>query len=52
MDLVHGHGLYDVEVDTSKGSPRECALAIVAALRGIGPAGAFQRLREEMSPGE
>ncbi|WP_439663193.1 chloramphenicol phosphotransferase CPT family protein [Lentzea sp. HUAS TT2] len=28
LQSVHQHGLYDFEVDTGAGSPRECALAI------------------------
>jgi chloramphenicol 3-O phosphotransferase len=32
QDAVHAHGLYDLEVDTSKLSPVECAAAIRAAL--------------------
>lgn len=45
QDAVHAHGLYDLDVDTSKLSPAQCADAIRAALaQGPGPPTAFQRL--------
>lgn len=48
IDLVHGHGIYDIEVDTSKCNPRECAVQVEEALHGIDSADAFQRLREAL----
>lgn len=46
FSLVHAHGLYDVEVDTSTTSPEDCAIRIWERLEdGIGPT-AFGRLRE------
>lgn len=45
QDAVHAHGLYDLEVDTSKLSPAQCADAIRAVLaQGPGSPTAFQRL--------
>jgi chloramphenicol 3-O phosphotransferase len=44
--LVHAHGLYDLEVDTSVSSPEECALQIKQRLqRGPEPS-AFRQLRD------
>jgi chloramphenicol 3-O phosphotransferase len=43
--LVHAHGIYDLEVDTSLSSPQECALQIRAGLEGGTPPMAFRRLR-------
>lgn len=46
LGRVHAHGIYDVEVDTYKASPEECALSIKTRLEdGAGPV-AFRRLRE------
>jgi chloramphenicol 3-O phosphotransferase len=39
----HAHGPYDVEVDTSKGTPRECALQVKAFMERKTPT-AFQDL--------
>ena len=45
-DLVHSHGVYDLEVDTSTLTPMECANQIKHRLRN-GPApDALRRLRE------
>ncbi|MFD5826574.1 chloramphenicol phosphotransferase CPT family protein [Lentzea sp. NPDC060358] len=45
LESVHRHGLYDFEVDTGAGGPRECALAITRFLsRPPGPR-AFDELR-------
>ena len=44
-ELVHAHGVYDLEVDTSVMSPEECADAIRAALAQGGPS-ALRRLRD------
>jgi chloramphenicol 3-O phosphotransferase len=46
FDLVHAHGVYDVEVDTSLSSPQECALQIRAGLEGGPPPLAFRWLRD------
>jgi len=43
--LVHAHGLYDVEVDTSVYDPKECALQIKHHLQH-GPPSAFKRLKQ------
>ena len=42
---VHGHSIYDFEVDTSLISPEECALAIQQAISGDAPT-ALRRLRD------
>ncbi|MFK4087109.1 chloramphenicol phosphotransferase CPT family protein [Kribbella sp. NPDC020789] len=42
--VVHQHGVYDVEVDTERNSPRECALMIRDRL-AAGPPTAFDQLR-------
>ena len=47
FDLVHAHGVYDLEVDTSKSSTEECALEIKRRLEGGGSAEAFKRLRQQ-----
>ena len=44
--LVHAHGLYDLEVDTSIYSVEECAVQIKRRLRE-GEPGAFKRLKEQ-----
>jgi chloramphenicol 3-O phosphotransferase len=41
---VHAIGLYDLEVDTSVCTPRECALQIQEALHDLAEVGAFQHL--------
>ena len=43
FEQVHAHGDYDVEVDTSKVTPRECAERVAAAADE--PSAAFDRLR-------
>jgi chloramphenicol 3-O phosphotransferase len=43
---VHAHQLYDVEVDTSKQSPEECARQISVYLRAGRVPTAFRRLRD------
>jgi chloramphenicol 3-O phosphotransferase len=43
--LVHQHGLYDIEVDTTQTSAEECARAILAHVSSHPPQ-AFARLRE------
>lgn len=44
-DLVHAHGIYDLELDTSVLSPQTCALQIKEALHNGCPRQAFRRLR-------
>lgn len=46
FDIVHAHGIYDLEVDTSIYSPTECALQIQARLESGGPPTAFKRLKQ------
>ena len=46
---VHAHGTYDIEVDTSALSPRECAARVLAAVERSRPPTAFDRLRQEMA---
>jgi chloramphenicol 3-O phosphotransferase len=43
-DLVHAHGRYDVELDTSTLDAEECAARIKDAVRGRLPRTAFRRL--------
>ena len=43
--LVHAHGLYDLEVDTSVAGPEECAEQILRHLHDGPPPDAFARLR-------
>ena len=44
-EVVHAHGLYDVEVDTSIDSAEACAAQVVAALQDLEPSrSAFRRL--------
>jgi chloramphenicol 3-O phosphotransferase len=45
--LVHAHGIYDLEVDTSVSSAQECALQIKARLQDGNPPSAFKRLKEQ-----
>jgi chloramphenicol 3-O phosphotransferase len=44
FDLVHAHGVYDLEVDTSLASPDQCAQHIVDLVRSGRPPQAFRRL--------
>jgi chloramphenicol 3-O phosphotransferase len=46
VEIVHHHGIYDVEVDTSSSSPMECARQVEEGLRDIARANAFRQLRE------
>jgi chloramphenicol 3-O phosphotransferase len=41
--MVHAHGVYDVEVDTSVLAPEECADAVIERMQR--PAAAFATLR-------
>lgn len=49
IDLVHAQMQYDVEIDTSRQTPRECALAINDYLATRRQTGAFDRLRHELA---
>lgn len=44
--LVHAHGVYDFEVDTSLSSPEECAEQVAGFLASGVPSRAFEILRE------
>ncbi|HSN73882.1 MAG TPA: AAA family ATPase [Anaerolineae bacterium] len=44
FDLVHVHGVYDLEVDTSLASPEQCARQVVELLRSGMPPQAFKIL--------
>jgi chloramphenicol 3-O phosphotransferase len=51
QDAVHAHGVYDLEVDTSKLDPAQCAERIAQRLKEHGnTASAFQRLASLSSP--
>jgi chloramphenicol 3-O phosphotransferase len=45
-ELVHAHGIYDLEVDTSLLSPGECAEKIMARVQSGDPPRAFSRIME------
>ena len=47
FDLVHAHGIYDLEVDTSVSSPEECAGQIKQRLDDNTPPSAFKRLQRQ-----
>jgi chloramphenicol 3-O phosphotransferase len=49
FDVVHAHGIYDVEVDTSVCNPMDCALQISDALENMASAGAFNQLKEVLA---
>jgi chloramphenicol 3-O phosphotransferase len=50
-EVVHAHGIYDVEVDTCELSPEACAQVIQNALeKGWAPT-AFQKIRERNAAG-
>ncbi|HEX6383410.1 MAG TPA: chloramphenicol phosphotransferase [Anaerolineae bacterium] len=46
LDLVHAHGIYDFEVDTSRYSALDCALQIKERVETGPPPMAFRRLRD------
>ena len=46
FDQVHAHGIYDVEVDTSALSPRECAQRVASFVDHLGTPTAFARLKQ------
>jgi chloramphenicol 3-O phosphotransferase len=45
-DLVHAHGIYDLEVDTSIFRPEDCAMQIKDRIQAGEPPHAFKRLRQ------
>lgn len=45
-DLVHAHGIYDLDVDTSLIPPTECAQILKAAMDNNHPRVAFQQLAQ------
>lgn len=49
--VIHRHGVYDFEVDTSQFSAEECACQIINFLHGGGQPSALTRLRKQSSPG-
>lgn len=48
FDLVHAHAVYDLEVETDRATPRECALQVQAMLRRGQPPRAFSILNQRM----
>jgi len=46
FQLVHAHGIYDLEVNTAESSPEGCALIINQCLEDDNPPQAFKRLRQ------
>jgi len=50
-DLVHSHGIYDFEVDTSTLTAMECAIQIKNRLQNGMPPDALQRLHHKMKNG-
>ena len=44
FNLVHAHGVYDLEVDTSQSSTEACALQIKARIESGAPPTAFKQL--------
>jgi chloramphenicol 3-O phosphotransferase len=49
FDLVHAHGVYDLEVDTSLASPEQCAQQFVDLVRSGRPPQAFRLLAARAS---
>ncbi len=49
LQLVHAHGLYDIEVDTSVSNPDECAQQIVRRLTEGPSPDAFAQLRTRLN---
>jgi chloramphenicol 3-O phosphotransferase len=45
LAFVHAHGVYDVEIDTSRAAPEECAARLAAWLATEPEPAAFRRLR-------
>ena len=52
QELVHAHGIYDLECDTTATSPVECALRIKEFLAGPQRPVAFDRLRSALLDGQ
>ncbi|WP_194859067.1 AAA family ATPase [Streptomyces sp. SUK 48] len=50
LELVHAHGRYDIECDTTTMSPRDCARRISAFLSRRPTPTAFEQLRAELRP--
>ena len=48
-EIVHRHGWYDCEVDTSLYSPEECAQQIIHHVGGGAKPWALRRIREQLS---
>lgn len=46
FERVHAGCVYDVEVDTSAQSPKQCAAAVLGVVEAANAPSAFQRLRE------
>ena len=46
--IVHAHGIYDLEVDTSTSSAQECARQIKRRIEDLAPPTAFKRLRSQI----
>ncbi len=46
FEVVHAHGVYDVEVDTERQSPSECALAVLQSWQDRDHPAAFEKLAE------
>jgi len=49
---VHAHGVYDVEVDTSRQSPEECARQIIGRMQADEPPRAFRLLWQRSAGGK
>jgi chloramphenicol 3-O phosphotransferase len=50
FDIVHAHGVYGVEVDTTASPTWRCADAIIAAIKAREGDSAFARLRAQRPP--
>jgi chloramphenicol 3-O phosphotransferase len=48
-DIVHLHGIYDLEIDTSVLTPMECATQIKDRMRNGPPPTAIRKLRDTLS---
>jgi chloramphenicol 3-O phosphotransferase len=51
QELVHTHGCYDIECDTTTASPLDCALSIKEFLARPEPPAAFEELRTMLAEG-
>jgi chloramphenicol 3-O phosphotransferase len=51
QELVHVHGCYDIECDTTTTSPLDCARSIRAFLARPEPPAAFEKLRTMLAEG-